>query len=48
VADLDPALLDMCTGQRWIKTRRPSLYGLLAEWTGREEDTRKVRFDRKR
>ena len=48
VADLDPGLLDMCTGHRWIKTRRPSLYGLLTELTGQEEDTRKVRFARKK
>ena len=47
VADLDPDLLDMCTGQRWIKTRRPSLYGLLTQSTGREQDTRKVRFARR-
>jgi len=48
VADLDPDLRHMCTGQRWIKTRRPSLYGLLTELTGREEDTRKVRFEREK
>ena len=47
MADLDPGLRDMCTGQRWIKTRRPALYGLLAESTGREENTRRVRFERK-
>ena len=46
VADLDPHALDMCTGQRWIKTRRPSLYSPLTEDTGREQDTRTVRFDR--
>ena len=46
VADLDPHLLDMCTGQRWIKTRRPSLYGRLTEDTGREQDTRTIRFER--
>jgi predicted amidohydrolase len=46
VADLDLDLRHMCTGQRWIKTRRPALYGLLTELTGREEDTRKVRFER--
>jgi hypothetical protein len=46
IADLDPELLNMCTGRRWIKTRRPELYGLLARSTGREEDTRKVRFER--
>ncbi|MEA3335758.1 MAG: nitrilase family protein [Chloroflexota bacterium] len=44
MADLDPGLLHMCTGQRWIKTRRPELYGVLAESTGREEETRIVRF----
>ena len=47
VADLDPHLLDMCTGQRWIKTRRPSLYGSLADHTGQEQDTRTVRFERR-
>jgi len=43
-ADLDPALLENCTGRRWIKTRRPELYRLLAESTGGEQDTRAVRF----
>ncbi len=47
VADLDPSLLIENTGQRWIKTRRPSLYGPLAVPTGHEEDTRAVRFDEK-
>lgn len=47
VADLDPSLLDMCTGQRWIKSRRPTLYKPLAELTGKEEETRKVRFTMK-
>ena len=46
-ADLDPALREMCTGLRWIKSRRPELYGAIAESTGKEEDTRKVRFERK-
>jgi predicted amidohydrolase len=45
-ADLIPTLRDMCTGVRWIKTRRPELYGKLAESTGAEESTRKVRFAR--
>jgi len=44
VADLDPALREMCTGVRWIKTRRPELYGPLTAATGKEEDTRTVRF----
>jgi len=45
VADLDPSLLDKCTGRRWIKSRRPDLYGPLAEATGKEEDIRKLRFE---
>ncbi|WP_370677167.1 nitrilase family protein [Pleomorphomonas sp. PLEO] len=28
-ADLDLALLDKCTGQRWLRGRRPELYGIL-------------------
>ena len=47
IADLDPELLSQCTGKRWIKTRRPELYGPLAQPTGLEEDTRKVRFDKR-
>jgi predicted amidohydrolase len=47
VADLDFDLLIENTGQRWIKTRRPALYGLLSVPTGKEEDTRAVRFDKK-
>jgi len=45
VADLDASLLEHSTGRRWIKTRRPELYGPLAVPTGRERDTRSVRFD---
>ena len=44
VADLAPDLRDYCTGQRWIKTRRPELYAELARPTGNEEETRTVRF----
>jgi predicted amidohydrolase len=47
VADLDASLLETATGRRWIKTRRPELYGALTERTGLEEDTRSVRFDGK-
>ena len=46
VADLDPSVREMCTGQRWLTTRRPELFGPLTEKTGREEDTRTVRFRR--
>jgi predicted amidohydrolase len=44
VADLDASLRVNCTGVRWIKTRRPELYGPLAVPTGLEEDLRRVRF----
>ena len=47
VADLDLSLLDQSTGRRWIRTRRPELYGELAVSTGQEVDTREVRFDEK-
>lgn len=47
VADLQARLLDQSTGRRWITTRRPELYGPLAVPTGRERDTRDVRFDAK-
>jgi len=40
VADLDPDLFKQNTGRRWIRTRRPELYRLLAERTGKEEETR--------
>jgi predicted amidohydrolase len=44
IADLDLSLRERSTGARWIKARRPELYGVLTQVTGREEDTRKVRF----
>ena len=46
IADLDASLPPQSTGERWIRTRRPELYGPLAVPSGREEDTRKVRFER--
>lgn len=45
VADLDPALREKCTGARWITARRPELYQMLTEKTGRERNTRNVRFE---
>lgn len=45
IADLDAALRDRCTGVRWLKARRPELYGPLTQRTGREQDTRQVRFE---
>ncbi len=47
MADLDASMRESATGRRWIKTRRPDLYGPLCVPTGEEEDTRKVRFDAK-
>jgi len=44
VADLDPARREMCTGSRWIRSRRPELYELLTLPTGSERDTRTLRF----
>jgi N-carbamoylputrescine amidase len=46
VSDLDARLLDNCTGRRWIKVRRPDLYAPLTVATGKERDTRLVRFGR--
>lgn len=43
-ADLDIALIPQSTGRRWMRARRPELYGPLAVPTGQELDTRKVRF----
>jgi hypothetical protein len=45
VADLDASLRERSTGVRWIKARRPELYGPLAVPTGRERPTRDVRFE---
>lgn len=45
VANLDSKLRERCTGVRWIRARRPELYGPLTVRTGREQDTRRVRFD---
>ena len=47
VGDLDLTLRERATGTRWIRARRPELYGSLTESTGEQEDTRTVRFDHK-
>jgi len=44
IADLDPALRENTSGQRWIRSRRPELYAPLTQRTGKEQDTRRVRF----
>ncbi len=45
IADLDGTLRDRCTGVRWLKARRPELYGSLVTPTGNEQSTRAVRFE---
>ena len=44
VADLDASLLETSSGRRWLRARRPELYESLAQRTGREQETRRVRF----
>jgi len=44
VADLDLSLIPLSTGRRWLRARRPELYGPLATPTGDEQNTRDVRF----
>jgi len=45
LADLDASLRERSTGARWLRARRPELYGPLTVPTGIEQDTRTVRFD---
>lgn len=47
VADLDLSLRTRSTGTRWIRARRPELYGPLTDPTGAEEATRRIRFEHK-
>ncbi|MEC9003825.1 MAG: nitrilase family protein [Planctomycetota bacterium] len=47
VADLDLSLRTRSTGSRWIRARRPDLYGPLTDPTGEEEATRRIRFEHK-
>jgi predicted amidohydrolase len=44
VADLDKSLLAEATGRLWLRARRPELYGPLSVPTGRECDTRTLKF----
>jgi predicted amidohydrolase len=44
VADLEAALLPTSSGRRWLRARRPELYGGLTTRTGQEQETRQVRF----
>ena len=45
IADLDASLLADSSGRRWIRARRPQLYTPLTVPTGRECDTRKLKFE---
>ena len=47
IADLKGEQLEMCTGRRWIRGRRPELYAPIAESTGNELSPRAARFSRK-
>ena len=47
ISELDLDLIPECTGQRWIRTRKPALYEPLSKPTGREVNTRQIRFDEK-
>lgn len=44
-AEIDLELLKNCTGRRWMRGRRPELYGPLTVPTGRELDPRAARFE---
>lgn len=48
IANLDLDLLDMCTGRRWIRGRRPELYSKLVEKTGKELDPREAKYSAKK
>ena len=45
IADLDAETLPTSSGRRWLRARRPELYGPLCVPTGKEMDTRSVRFE---
>jgi predicted amidohydrolase len=44
VADLDSEVIPTSSGRRWLTVRRPELYAPLCTPTGKERDTRSVRF----
>ncbi len=48
IAELDRDQLTMCTGRRWIRGRRPELYGPLCQTQGTELDPRAARFSTER
>jgi predicted amidohydrolase len=44
VAQLCGSLIEHSTGRAWIQARRPDLYGMLTQATGKERDTRSLKF----
>jgi len=46
IADLDLDLLPLSSGRRWIRGRKPELYGILTKPLGHEVDPREARFSR--
>jgi hypothetical protein len=44
VAEADIDLLPLCSGRRWMRARRPELYGILVKRLGNELDSRQARF----
>jgi predicted amidohydrolase len=44
IADLKASLLPTSSGRRWLRARRPELYGMLTQRMGDEQETRRVRF----
>ncbi|MFN7826342.1 MAG: nitrilase family protein [Acidobacteriota bacterium] len=44
IADLDASQQPLSSGRRWLRARRPELYGPLCVPTGQEMETWKVRF----
>lgn len=45
VARLDASLLERSTGRMWMQARRPELYAPIARRTGRERETRELKFE---
>src|SRR3954470_21226234 len=45
IADLDRSLVASSTGRKWIKARRPELYGGLTVRTGNERTARELKFE---
>jgi predicted amidohydrolase len=45
IAELDPGLLENCTGRLWMAARRPELYSSLAQRTGAEREARVLKYE---